>query len=177
MSDDRRDFMKYAAGTAAALFAMPLAAASLPTQKVPLTKPIKVTVIEDNELVDGDRTEHNSTFELHGADGAFHHITAYSMKIDRPEAYDTTYVLKTDKFLQAGDTTSADSEVRIIIVSGDKGLIQGDHRSDEVQTTIIGPEGIFKSPLQAVTKSLVDPYAGLSAEEKAQIVFDSRVKQ
>jgi hypothetical protein len=176
MADDRRKFLKQGMTAIASLMAMPLASASEPNQKVALTKPVRVNVLENKEDVDGDRTETTSKFELVGSNGSVHRITGYNLKIERDDSYDVTSVLKTDRFLTANDTEPADSDIRIIITSGDKGSVEGDHRHDEIQTTIIGPNGIVKSPLISVKKSLVDPYEGLSVQDMAQSIVDSRFK-
>lgn len=175
MSDDRRDFLKQGMVAAAGLVAMPLAASTDPGQAVPLTKPVAVKVTENSETKDGDRTETQAKFDLVGGNGAIHRITGYTLKIERADSYDTTVVLKTDKFRAANDSKPADSDLRIIIVSGDKGAVEGDYRTDEVEVTVFGPEGVTKARPQIVKKSLIDPYAGLSVDEKAQAIIDQRV--
>lgn len=176
--DDRRDFLKagLAAAAGAGFAALPLAAASEQGQKVVLAKPISVKILENKDTTDGDRSESRSKFDLVGSNGAVHRITGYSLKIEREDDYDTTVVLKTDKFLSESDAAPADSELRVIVVSGQKGEVKGDLRKDEIQITAFGPEGIYKSPPQFVDKSLVDPYAGLSVEQKVQAIVDSRIK-
>jgi len=103
-------------------------------------------------------------------------IDSYQLRIERDDSYDVTLVMKIDKFTSASSTSPADSELRITLVSGDKGDIEGDHRNDEVQITTFGPEGHFKSPLQTVKKPIVDPYAGMSDQDKAQAIFNSRMR-
>jgi hypothetical protein len=176
MADDRRDFLKMGLAGAMGMTGLPLAASAETGTKVPLTKPVQVHIIDNSEVKDGDRTETRSTFELHGANGSFHRVTSYQMKVDREDAYDTTVVMKTDKFLTRSDKSPADSVVRVVVVSGDKGQVEGDFRMDEVQVTSIGSEGVYRTPLGTVKKSLVDPYAGLSDQDKAQAIVDQRFK-
>jgi hypothetical protein len=174
-TDDRRDFLKQGL-VAAALAAIPLAAAGEPTQKVPLTRPIKVKVLDTKETTDGDRLESSALFDLQGENGAVHHVTGYSLKIERADSYDTTLILRTDKYAAAGDSNPLDSDLRVIIVTGEKGQVDGDTRTDEIQTTVFGPQGVMKSPPQTIKKSLVDPYAGMDVHEKAQAIINDRVR-
>lgn len=178
MPEDRRDFLK--AGLVAAagvgLIGIPLAAAGETSQKVPLAKPVTVKIVENTETKDGDRTETRAKFDLVGANGSVHRTTGYILKVEREDSYDTTVVLKTDKFFTANDATPADSELQVVIVSADKGAVEGDHRTDEIQATVIGPNGIYKSAPQTIKRPLTDPYAGMSLDAKAQAIIDDRMK-
>lgn len=176
MPDDRRDFLKQGLVAAAGFAALPLAAASEPNQKVPLTQPITVNIVENHETNDGDRAETRSKLDLVGGNGAIHRITGYSMKIEREGSYDITVVLKTDKFFSSNDPTPADSDLRLMIVSGDKGAVEGDYRTDQIETTIFSPEGVSKTNPQIIKKSIVDPYIGLPLDQKVQAIFDGRMK-
>jgi len=155
--------------------AMPLAASAEPAQPVPLTKPIQTNVTSHSEVVDGDRTETQVTFDLVGANGAIHRVTGYNLKIDREGSYDITSVLRTDKFKSADATTPADRDVRIIVVSGKKGEEVGGVRADEIRTTVIGSDGITKTGPQTLKKSIPSPLEGMPAEQMVQAIIDQRV--
>lgn len=174
---DRRDFLKQGLAMAAGATALPLMAAGEPGKSVVLSRPINVKVVEHTESTDADRTEMRSKLELSGSNGALHRVTSYMLKIDREETYDTTIVIKTDKYSTAGDSAPAESDLRIVVVSGDKGAVEGDTRKDEIQITTFGPEGIHKTPLRSVNKSLVDPYEGLPIDERAQAYFDDSLNR
>ena len=83
--------------------------------------------------------------------------------------------MTTEQFRSGSDTVPVDSDVRVTIVQGEKGVVDGDHRMDEIQTTTIGPDGVIKGPVSMVKKSLVDPYRGLSDQDKAQAIIDARL--
>lgn len=175
--DDRRDFLKGIA--VAGLAGLPLvsAAETSNTTTVPLTKPVRVSIIDSNETQDGDRHETIAHLELVGRNGAVHRTETYTLRIERDDSYDVTSVIRIDKYASASDKSPADSELRITIAHGDKGDIEGDFRNDDIQVTVIGPEGITKTPVQSMKKPLIDPYAGPMTPEKAQQIFDSRQRQ
>ncbi len=174
--DDRRDFLKMGL-VAMGMAGLPLAASAETGAKVPLTNPKKVTVIDNQENQDGDRTETRTKVEVTGGNGAVHRFETYHLRIEREDSYDVTTVMRVDKYASALDKSPADSELRITIIQGDKGEIEGDYRNDEVKVTVFGPEGMQRMPLQNLKKPLVEPYAGLSLQDKAQAIFDDQQRR
>ncbi|HUY94743.1 MAG TPA: twin-arginine translocation signal domain-containing protein [Terracidiphilus sp.] len=172
--DDRRDFLKSLA--VAGLAGLPLVSAAETNNitRVPLTKPVTVNVIDSKEDRDGDRHETVAHIDMIGSNGSVHRTESYTLRIERDDSYDVTSVIRIDKYISASDQSPTDSELRVTIAHADKGDIEGDFRNDEVQVTVIGPEGIMKTPVQSVKKPLIDPWAGPMTPEKAQQIFDSR---
>lgn len=162
---------------ASAFVALPLAASGeIPAPSVTLTQPVTTNVLENKATVDGDRKETTSKIELVGSNGAVHRITGYILHVEREESYDTTIVMTTEQFQSTSDKVPVEKDVRVTIIQGEKGVVDGDSRLDEIQTTSIGPEGVIKGPVTMRKKLLVDPYKDLSTQDKAQAILDARLK-
>jgi len=79
--NNRRDFLKGLAVAGVAGMGLPLASAAETGAKVPLVKPVTLSLVDNQETRDGDRTETHSKFEMTGSNDAVHRIDTLLSKI------------------------------------------------------------------------------------------------
>ncbi len=176
---ERRVFLKQAA--AAALFAgagtstSAMAQSALDDDEIKISTPLKSRkVIKSDHKVDGNRQETTLEIEFIDSNNFKLHTSNQMKRIDTGDKYDITIMRAKTLFRSPEDTIPIRSSHSTMMMSGAKGPVVGEYRTDQIVFTIIrGGQVITREPVEV--KVLVnDQFKGMTASEMANYALDMR---
>lgn len=176
---ERRAFIKQAAATALIAGVTPSAAAMAEVLeqdgKIALSTPLKSRrVIKSEHKQEGNRQEGTVELELIDSRDLKLLTSNYIKRVDDAEKYDVTIMSSKQFFRSAADTSPFKSATSTMIMSGKKGAVAGEYRTDEVVITVISDgQVVSREPVQ-MKVLITDQFKGMSASDLANHALDKR---
>jgi hypothetical protein len=176
---ERRTFLKQAA--AAALIAgtgtsaSAMAQSALEDDEIKISTPLKSRkVIKSDHKVDGNRQETTLEIEFIDSNNFKLHTSNQMKRIDSGNKYDITIMRAKNLFRSPEDTIPIKSSHSTMIMSGTKGPVVGEYRTDQVVFTVIrGGQVITKEPVE-VKVIVNDQFKGMTTSEMVNHALDMR---
>ena len=142
---------------------------------VGLSTPLKSRrVIKSEHKADGKQQEGTVELELIDRNNLKLHSSSYIKRVDDGDRYDLTIMSAKHFFRSPSDKSPFKSSTSTMVMSGKKGTVEGEYRTDEVVITVISDgQVVSRDPVQM--KVLVsDRFKGMSASELADYALEKR---
>jgi hypothetical protein len=176
---ERRTFLKQAAAAAIAVGAgastTGMAEGFDGNDDIKISTPLKSRkVIKCDLKTDGNKQECALEIEFVDSSNFKLHTSNYMTRIDEGDRYDITIMRAKTLFRSPEDTIPLKSATSTMLMSGKKGPVVGEYRTDEVVITVIrNGQVITRDPMEM--KVLVtDKFKGMSSSELANLALDMR---